>query len=200
MSKDIFLRIGLTLFVSIVLAACGGTTTTAPATAATLSMSFTSTKTFRFAWTGVSDATSYKLKEAVTTDSGYVLINEVASNGFDHLDGTGTNRFDHVVPLYGRLNAKYILQSCNSIGCTDSPEVFTSTKVAQMVDSIGYFKAGNTGARDNFGIAPIFSSDGNILVIGAWHKANDATGINGDQTDNSLAGAGDDGTDALYFC
>ena len=190
MSKDIFLRIGLTLFVSIVLTACGGTTTTAPATAATLSMSFTSTKTFRFAWTGVSDATSYKLKEAVTTDSGYVLINEVASNGFDHLDGTGTNRFDHVVPLYGRLNAKYILQSCNSIGCTDSPEVFTSTKVAQMVDSIGYFKASNTGTLDNFGFSVALSSDGNTLAVGAMGESSNATGINGDQTDNSLAGAG----------
>jgi len=171
MSKDIFLRIGLTLLVSIVLTACGGTTTTAPATAATLSMSFTSTKTFRFAWTGVSDATSYKLKEAVTTDSGYVLINEVASNGFDHLDGTGTNRFDHVVPLYGRLNAKYILQSCNSIGCTDSPEVFTSTKVAQMVDSIGYFKASNTGTLDNFGFSVALSSDGNTLAVGAMGES-----------------------------
>ena len=190
MGIDVFLRIGFTLFVSIVLTACGGTTTTAPATAATLSMSFTPTKTFRFAWTGVSDATSYKLKEAVTTDSGYVLINEVASNGFDHLDGTGTNRFDHVVPLYGRLNAKYILQSCNSIGCTDSPEVFTSTKVAQMVDSIGYFKASNTGTLDNFGFSVALSSDGNTLAVGAMGESSNATGINGDQTDNSLAGAG----------
>ena len=190
MSRNYFLGISLTLLVSIVLTACGGTTTTAPATAATLSMSFTPTKAFRFAWTGVSDATSYKLKEAITADSGYTLINEVASNGFDHLDGTGTNRFDHVVPLYGRLNAKYILQSCNSIGCTDSPEVFTSTKVAQMVDSIGYFKASNTGTLDNFGFSVALSSDGNTLAVGAMGESSNATGINGDQTDNSLAGAG----------
>ena len=189
MSKNIFLKIGFTLFVSIVLTACGGSAATvAPATAATLSMSFTPTKTFRFAWTGVSDATSYKLKEAVTTDSGYVLINEVASNGFDHLDGTGTNRFDHVVPLYGRLNAKYILQSCNSIGCTDSPEVFTSTKVAQMVDSIGYFKASNTDANDNFGYSVSLSTDGNTMAVGAIGEDSNATGINGDQTDNSFTG------------
>ena len=195
MSKDVFLRIGFTLFVSIVLTACGGSTTTvAPATAATLSMSFTPTKAFHFTWTDVSDATYYKLKEAITGGSGYTSVD-------GNIVSTETaNSLDHAVPLYGSLNAKYILPSCNSIGCIDSTEVFTSTKVTQMVDSIGYFKAGNTGARDNFGIAPIFSSDGNILVIGAWHKANDATGINGDQTDNSLAGAGDDGTDALYFC
>jgi hypothetical protein len=184
-------RVMSILCLSIVLAACGGgTTTTAPATAATLSMSFTPTKTFRFAWTGVSDATSYKLKEAVTTGSGYVLINEVASNGFDHLDGTGTHQFDHVVPLYGRLNAKYILESCNVIGCTDSAEVFTSTKVAQMVDSIGYFKASNTGTLDNFGFSVALSSDGNTLAVGAFGESSNATGINGDQTDNSLTNSG----------
>ena len=196
MSKDIFLRIGLTLFVSIVLAACGGTTTTAPATAATLSMSFTSTKTFRFAWTGVSDATSYKLKEAVTTDSGYVLINEVSSNGFDHLDGTGTNRFDHVVPLYGRLNAKYILQSCNSIGCTDSPEVFTSTKVAEMASSIGKFD-GSSGYRvgNYFGASVSLSHDGYTMAVGAQSNNSSATGINGNQ---NTTGANTSGAVYIY--
>ena len=183
MSKDVFLRIGFTLFVSIVLTACGGSTTTvAPATAATLSMSFTPTKAFHFTWTDVSDATYYKLKEAITVSSGYTSVN-------DNIASTGTANFiDHVVPLYGRLNAKYILQSCNSIGCTDSPEVFTSTKVAQMVDSIGYFKASNTDANDNFGYSVSLSTDGNTMAVGAYGEDSNATGINGDQTDNSFTG------------
>ena len=188
MSKNVFLRIGFTLFVSIVLTACGGSTATlasptvAPATAATLSMSFTPTKTFRFTWTDVSDATYYKLKEAITVGSGYTSVN-------DNIASTGTANFiDHVVPLYGRLNAKYILQSCNSIGCTDSPEVFTSTKVAQMVDSIGYFKASNTDANDNFGYSVGLSTDGNTMAVGAIGEDSNATGINGDQTDNSFTG------------
>ena len=183
MSKDVFLRIGFTLFVSIVLTACGGSTTTvAPATAATLSMSFTPTKAFHFTWTDVSDATYYKLKEAITVGSGYTSVN-------DNIASTGTANFiDHVVPLYGRLNAKYILQSCNSIGCTDSPEVFTSTKVAQMVDSIGYFKASNTDANDNFGYSVSLSTDGNTMAVGASGEDSNATGINGDQTDNSFTG------------
>ena len=183
MSKNVFLRIGFTLFVSIVLTACGGSTTTvAPATAATLSMSFTPTKAFHFTWTDVSDATYYKLKEAITVGSGYTSVN-------DNIASTGTANFiDHVVPLYGRLNAKYILQSCNSIGCTDSPEVFTSTKVAQMVDSIGYFKASNTDANDNFGYSVSLSTDGNTMAVGAYGEDSNATGINGDQTDNSFTG------------
>ena len=114
--------------------------------------------------------------------SGYTSVD-------DNIVSTGTaNSIDHVVPLYGRLNAKYILQSCNSIGCTDSPEVFTSTKVAQMVDSIGYFKASNTDVNDNFGSSVTLSTDGNTMVVSALGEDSNATGINGDQTDNSFAG------------
>ena len=171
---------------AVALNGCGGgtSTTAAPATAATLSMSFTPTKAFHFTWTDVSDATYYKLKEAISVGSGYTSVD-------DNIASTGTaNSIDHVVPLYGRLNAKYILQSCNSIGCTDSPEVFTSTKVAQMVDSIGYFKASNTDANDVFGYSVSLSNNGNTLAVGAYYEGSNATGINGDQSNNSAAGSG----------
>ena len=196
MSKDIFLRIGLTLFVSIVLTACGGSTATlapatvAPATAATLSMSFTPTKTFRFTWTDVSDATYYKLKEAITVGSGYTSVDDnIASTGM-------ANSIDHVVPLYGRLNAKYILQSCNSIGCTDSPEVFTSTKVAEMASSIGKFD-GSSGYRvgNYFGASVSLSHDGYTMAVGAQSNNSSATGINGNQ---NTSGANTSGAVYIY--
>jgi hypothetical protein len=192
--KDMYNFKCLSLFIiSLVLVGCGGgtSTTAAPATAATLSMSFTPTKAFHFTWTDVSDATYYKLKEAITVGSGYTSVD-------DNIASTGTaNSIDHVVPLYGRLNAKYILQSCNSIGCTDSPEVFTSTKVAQMVDSIGYFKASNTGPNDMFGYSVTLSKDGNTMAVGARAEGSNATGINGDQSDNSLGGLAG-GSGAVY--
>ena len=196
MSKDIFLKIGLTLFVSIVLTACGGSTATlapptvAPATAATLSMSFTPTKTFRFTWTDVSDATYYKLKEAITVGSGYTSVDDnIASTGM-------ANSIDHVVPLYGRLNAKYILQSCNSIGCTDSPEVFTSTKVAEMASSIGKFD-GSSGYRvgNYFGASVSLSHDGYTMAVGAQSNNSSATGINGNQ---NTTGANTSGAVYIY--
>lgn len=191
MSKDIFLRIGLTVFVSIVLTACGGSTATlTPATAATLSMSFTPTKTFRFTWTDVSDATYYKLKEAITVGSGYTSVDDnIASTGM-------ANSIDHVVPLYGRLNAKYILQSCNSIGCTDSPEVFTSTKVAEMASSIGKFD-GSSGWRvgNYFGASVSLSHDGYTMAVGAQSNNSSATGINGNQ---NTSGANTSGAVYIY--
>ena len=171
----------LSLFIiSLVLVGCGGgTSTTAAPTAPTLTMSFAPTKIFRFTWVAVSGATSYKLKEAITTGSGYTLIKE-----------TTATSFDHAVPLYARLNAKYIVEGCNATGCTASTAVFTSTKVADMVSSIGYFKASNAGLNDYFGKSLSLSSDGNTLAVSALYEQSNATGINGNQADNSASYAG----------
>ncbi len=53
-----------------------------------------------------------------------------------------------------------------------------------------YLKASNTGADDDFGSAVAIS--GETLVVGARNEASNATGVNGDQADNSAdqAGAG----------
>ena len=52
-----------------------------------------------------------------------------------------------------------------------------------------YLKASNTDANDGFGQSVSISGD--TLVVGAWNEASAATGVNGDQADNSspLAGA-----------
>jgi hypothetical protein len=51
-----------------------------------------------------------------------------------------------------------------------------------------YVKASNTNAGDQFGTA--ISSSGKLLAIGAADEASAATGVDGDQTDNSAGGAG----------
>jgi hypothetical protein len=56
-----------------------------------------------------------------------------------------------------------------------------------------YVKASNTDAQDGFGISVALSADGSTLVVGAPWEASSATGINGDQTDNSV-----DLTGAVY--
>ena len=53
-----------------------------------------------------------------------------------------------------------------------------------------YVKASNTGAGDAFGDSVALSADGSTLVVGAPWEDSSATGINGDQTDNSAAGKG----------
>ena len=51
-----------------------------------------------------------------------------------------------------------------------------------------YLKASNTNASDQFGYAVAVSGD--TVVVGAPYEASNATGIDGDESDNSLSGAG----------
>ena len=53
-----------------------------------------------------------------------------------------------------------------------------------------YVKALNPGELDRFGFAVTLSGDGDILVVGADLENSGATGINGNQTDNSAEFAG----------
>jgi hypothetical protein len=147
--------------------------------ASELTMSFTPTKVFRFNWPAATNATYYNLYEAATIGSGYSLI-----------ETTTATSFDHVVPLYARLNAKYMLESCSESACTDSLEVSTSTKIAEMTSSIGYAKASNTGVDDHFGHSVSLSGDGNTLAVGAYREDSNATGIGEDEGDNSAPNAG----------
>jgi trimeric autotransporter adhesin len=53
-----------------------------------------------------------------------------------------------------------------------------------------YIKASNAQTADNFGIAVALSADGNTLVAGAYREDSNATGINGNQTNNSTEDSG----------
>jgi hypothetical protein len=149
-----------------------------PPAASELTMSFTRTKAFSFNWPAATNATYYELHETATIGAGYYLIKK-----------TTATSFDHVVPLYARLNAKYMLKSCNDSACTDSLEVSTSEQIAEMTSSIGYAKASNTDSNDYFGYSVSLSRDGNTLAVGATGEGSNATGIGADE-DNSAPNAG----------
>ncbi len=51
-----------------------------------------------------------------------------------------------------------------------------------------YLKASNTGTNDNFGVSVAIAGD--TMVIGAFNEGSNATGVNGDQSDNSADSAG----------
>jgi hypothetical protein len=53
-----------------------------------------------------------------------------------------------------------------------------------------YVKASNTEGGDFFGWSVALSADGNTLAVGATNEASNATGIGGDQTNNSASNAG----------
>jgi hypothetical protein len=63
-----------------------------------------------------------------------------------------------------------------------------------MLETVGYFKASNTGP-DNFGREVELSLDGNTLAVAAPLEASNATGVNGNQSDDSFIG----GSGAVYL-
>ncbi|MCL1126494.1 FG-GAP repeat protein [Shewanella surugensis] len=82
---------------------------------------------------------------------------------------------------------------------TDNPQFFVigsdaSRSVAsnmatpsrtQLDAAVGYFKASNTQSSDYFGISVALSGDGMLMAVGAPDEDSNATGINGDQVNNS---------------
>jgi hypothetical protein len=147
-----------------------------PPAAPALSLSY-GVKQLKFSWNAVADTDYYKLLENPDGVSGYTQV------GAD-LTTTG---YDHDIPLYRRLNATYLVEACNSAGCTDSVAISPS---ANLVAAVGYIKASNTDAADGFGGALALSADGNTLVVGADGEDSKAPGIGGDQGDNSASAAG----------
>ena len=150
-----------------------------PTTAAVPTLSLKAPKTFQFNWTDVGDATFYKLMENADGASGFSQVGNDMTQG--------TQSYDHIVPLYARINATYMLQSCNTNGCTDSATVAVS---GTLDDSIGYFKASNTESLDQFGWSVSLSGDGNTLAVGATIEASNATGTNSDQSNNDKSQSG----------
>ena len=53
-----------------------------------------------------------------------------------------------------------------------------------------YIKVSNPGVTDNFGFATSLSDDGNTLAVSAHFESSAATGINGDQDDDSIGQSG----------
>ena len=170
----------LTLSLTLGLAACGGggggggTAPTAPSLALTLQ----ATKTFRFTWTDVTGETEYRLLEDPDGTSGFTQVVSLAADATTH---------ELIAFLPARINARYLLQACNSAGCSDSLPVTVS---GGLVDAVGYFKASNTNANDRFGDSLALSADGTILAVGAVGEDSNATGVNGPQSDNSAANSG----------
>jgi len=136
-------------------------------------------KTFRISWQTTPDARYYR-----------VLENPDGISGFSDISGeleASATGFDHVVALYARINAQYLVQSCNSQGCTDSAPVMVS---GTLDNAIGFFKGSNTEAGDVFGAAVALSADGSTLAVGAYSEESAETGTGVPGNDNSAPAAG----------
>jgi len=151
------------------LCACGGGSSGSPSDtsitiplasgpqAPTLTLTPTAIKTFRFTWTDVAGETEYRLLEDPDGASGYTSLTPQPLPA----DSTA---YDHTVFLAERVNARYILQACDSAGCTDSAVVHAS---GPLVHAIGYVKASQPADDAQFGHSMALSADGQTLAVGA---------------------------------
>ena len=189
MRTDNLLGLALVYLAATSMTACssgGGTQApgsgipTSPPTVAKLSVGF-SPKQLQFTWTPATGAASYHLLES---PDGMAAFAQVGTGVIAPATGTNLD-----ITVYGTnwAAARYALDACNAAGCTRSNEV---TIIAGMLAAIGYFKASNTGEFDFFGISIAVSDDGNTLVVGDLFEASAATGIDGNQADNSAVNSG----------
>ena len=72
----------------------------------------------------------------------------------------------------------------------DSGAGFIFTRAAGVWTQYTYLKASNTELGDGFGAAMAMNSDGLTLAIGAVNEDSVATGIGGNQSDNSVTNSG----------
>jgi hypothetical protein len=73
-------------------------------------------------------------------------------------------------------------------GMGDPGAAYVFTRTAGVWSQQAYLKASNTGANDYFGQAVAISGD--IIVVGAYYESSAATGVNGNQLDNSASNSG----------
>lgn len=152
------------------------------------SLSFEANKTFRFSWAPAANTTHYKLLENPDSASGFEQVGEDIPAAADATEDAV--QVDHVVPLYARTQARYVVQSCAASGCQDSTTLSVANRLEGMVSSIGYFKASQPGSYDLFGLTMSLSGDGNTLAVGAIQEDSAATDIDGDAADDSAVDAG----------
>jgi hypothetical protein len=137
-------------------------------------------KSFNFSWGASAGATSYKVSEDIDGaggPQGFVELGTSTSSGF---------AFAPTGLLHTRLNARYAVQACNSVGCSaNSAPIQLDVNAA-----IGYFKASNAGSSDWFGSAIALSADGTTLAVGAKGESSSAMGVNGDAANDGAPFSG----------
>ncbi|MGF1707278.1 FG-GAP repeat protein [Enterovibrio baiacu] len=101
------------------------------------------------------------------------------------------NEFSSYVDVGGALkaadNVYFVLAQAGSEYLASNELSLESDVINQL---IGYFKASNAGENDIYGVAVALSDDGGTLAIGAKQEDSNASGINGDESNNSSSNSG----------
>jgi hypothetical protein len=81
-----------------------------------------------------------------------------------------------------------VIRSSDPVAAGDPAAL--ATAAGRGLSQRAYVKASNTDAGDVFGVSVALSADGSTLAVGAVGEASAASGVGGDQADDSLTTAG----------
>src|SRR3990172_1798045 len=87
-------------------------------------------------------------------------------------------------------SARGINGNQNNNSAYASGAVYVFTRRGDAWAQQAYIKASNAGQSDNFGAVVALSADGNTLAVSALWESSAATGVSGNQNDDSLPQAG----------
>ena len=112
------------------------------------------------------------------------------------------DHFGHAIALSGDGNTMAVgapMESSAATGVNGKGEndpgdssgaVYVYSRSGTRWAQQAYIKASNAGTDDQFGFAVTLSGDGNTLAVSAPYEDSAATGINGNQADNSMENSG----------
>src|SRR5207253_2849442 len=93
----------------------------------------------------------------------------------------------------GAVNEGSAAKGVNGVSketAVNSGAVYVYTRTPAGWKQQAYLKASNTAGGYQFGNALSLTNDGNLLAVGSIGEASSAVGINANQSDNSMPGAG----------
>lgn len=139
-------------------------------------------KTLHFQWKPQATATQYKLRATNNPELPVAAFPEWSA-----ALPKDTATYSAEISVHLMQNTRFVVEACNAAGCGYSNVLDPQESIARAV---GYFKASNVAPMGNFGAAVALSADGKTLAVGAPGESSSATGINGNQEDQSAPQAG----------
>jgi len=123
----------------------------------------------------------------------------VSQNAYLKSSNTDTNdQFSYSISLSGdtlAVGAGYEASNATGVNgnqadnsASNSGAVYVFTRTGSTWSQQAYIKASNAEAYDQFGFSVTLSGD--TLAVGAVNESSSATGVNGNQTDNSASNSG----------
>jgi hypothetical protein len=154
-------------------------------------------------WLAVAALTVHAAAQAPARSSGAATASTLRQVAYVKASNPGEeDKFGDIVALSGDGNTLAVgaplessaAKGINGKGATDAGQssgaVYIYVRNGNRWAEQAYIKASNPGADDQFGYVVALSADGNTLVVSAPSEDSAATGVNGNQEDNSIESAG----------